>query len=131
MLTIHDLETHYRNLDTDRLNIILEIHNIVAEVAPSAALDFHRRGLTYFNPARGGHVSAGICQTCIMTDHIRLAFIHGACIPDPQRLLVGKTYPKRYMRIDSFDSAPWEYIKDLITAHNAFDPYTWSGSRSD
>lgn len=131
MLTIHDLETYYCNLDTDRLNIILEIHNLVAEIAPSAAVDFHRKGLTYFNPDRGGHVSAGICQTFIMPDHIRLAFIHGACIPDPKHLLEGKTYPKRYIRIDSFDSAPWDDIKHLITAHNAFDPYAWSGSRFD
>jgi hypothetical protein len=128
MLTIHELETHYRNLDSDRLNIILEIHNIVAELNPSAAVDFHSKGLTYFDPARGGHVSAGICQTIIMPDHIRLAFIHGALLPDPRHLLEGKTFPKRYVRIGSFDSAPWDDIKQLIAASAALDPYTWSNS---
>lgn len=126
MLTIQELETHYRHLAKDHLDILVEIHNLVAEVAPAAAVDFHSKGLTYFDPARGGHVSAGICQTVLMPDHVRLAFIHGACLTDPKHLLVGKTYPKRYLRIDSFDSAPWENIRQLITESAAFDPYKWS-----
>lgn len=133
MLTIHDLETYYQYLDADRLNILLEIHNIVVDVEPGAAADFHRKGLIYFNPNRGGHVSAGICQSLIMPDHIRLAFIHGACISDPKHLLRGKTFPKRYLPIDAFDTAPWEDIKQLIKSHADFDPYTWinTGNQAD
>lgn len=128
MLTVSELETLYQNVSRDRLDILVEIHNLVAEIAPSAAVDVHPHGLTYFHAERGGHVSAGICQTIIMPDHIRLAFIHGAAIPDPKHLLEGKTYPKRYLRIDSFDTAPWEDIKKFIQEHSVFDPYAWSNN---
>jgi len=126
MLTVHEVEMLFAYISRDQLDILLEIHNLVAAIAPSAAVEVHRRGLTYFHAERGGHVSAGICQTCVMPDHIRLAFIHGACIPDPKHLLEGKTYPKRFLRIDSFDSAPWDDIRQLIAEHSAFDPYTYS-----
>ncbi len=129
MLTVRELETLYQNIGKDRLDILIEIHNIVAEIAPSAAVEVHHRGLTYFHAERGGHVSTGICQTIVMPDHIRLAFIHGACIPDPKHLLEGNTYPKRYLKIDSFDTASWEDIKTLIQEHSDFDPYTWSKTR--
>ena len=71
------------------LDIIIELRNIVAAVAPSATEDIQRNGLTYYDAARGGHVSAGICLINIQVDHIRLAFIHGAFLPDPERLLNG------------------------------------------
>jgi hypothetical protein len=124
MLTNRDLETHFNTLPADQLNVVVEIHNIVAEIVPSASLDFHRKGVTYFDPNRGGHVSAGICQTILVPGHVLLAFIHGACLPDPLQLLHGKTYPKRYLEIDSFDSAPWEAITDLIRESSHFDPRT-------
>lgn len=123
-MTIRQVERLFQKIDRDPLKISLEIHNLVAEIAPSAAVNVHRRGLTYFHAERGGHVSAGICQTFVMPDYIPLAFIHGACIPNPKQLFEGKTYPERFLRIDSYDNAPWDNIRQLITEHAAFDPYT-------
>lgn len=124
MLTSRELETHFSYLPSDLLNVVVEIHNIVAAIVPSASLDFHRKGVTYFDPDRGGHVSAGICQTILVPGQVRLAFIHGACLPDPHHLLQGKTYPKRYLEINTFDSAPWEAITELISKSSKFDPRT-------
>lgn len=124
MIPTRELETYYDHLPQDRLNIVLEIHNIVAVTAPTAAVEIRRYGIVYFNSARGGPVSAGICQTLIKPGHIRLAFIHGAFLPDPRHLLQGSTFPKRYLPIQDYDSAPWDYIEFLIKAHSQFDPYS-------
>ena len=123
MITIRELEKRYSFLKEDLLNILLEIHNIVAEIAPDASLDMAGNSLVYFYGSRGGHVSAGICLTTAKPDHIRLGFIHGAYLPDPLHLLEGKTFPMRFMRIRSFDTAPWDEIRQLILAHSQLDPY--------
>ena len=122
MIPTREIEKHFSHLSRDWLTIVLEIHNIVAATTPDAAVEIRRYGIVYFDGARGGPVSAGICQTLLKPDHIRLAFIHGAFLPDLRRLLRGDTFPKRYLRIDDFDNAPWDYIKMLIKAHSEFDP---------
>ena len=70
-------------------------------------------------------MSAGICQTLIEPDHIRLAFIHGAFLPDPLHLLEGERQYKRYTRLTKYDQVNWEAVKSLIIASNSFDPYTF------
>lgn len=124
MIPIREIEKHFSHLPQDWLNILLEIHNIVAVFSPNAAAEIRRYGIVYYDAARGGPVSAGICQTLLKPDHIRLAFIHGAFLPDPQHMLEGATFPKRYLAIRDFDYAPWDYIQFLIKAHSEFDPRT-------
>jgi hypothetical protein len=106
-------------------DIVLEIRNIVASVAPNATEKQHSRGFSYYHKVRGGPVSAGICQIGIFDDHVRLAFIHGAFLEDPEGRLKGKEKAKRYMPIYNYEEAPWDYIRSLIEAHARFDPYTY------
>lgn len=124
MISSRDLEKHYAHLPDDQLDILLEIHRIVTQVSPGAVAEIRRCGIVYYNAERGGPVSAGICQALIKPDHIRLAFIHGAYLPDPGHLLQGNTYPKRFINITNFDHAPWDLIQLWITTHAQFDPRT-------
>jgi hypothetical protein len=73
-----------------------------------------------FSWRRRGNVSAGICQIGIHADHVRLAIVHGAFIKAPPHLLVGDQKYKRYVKIVSFDTAPWEDLKELITSSAQF-----------
>lgn len=122
MITCREVEHQFWHLDENQLNILLEIHNLVAACSPEAAVELHRYGIVYYDAARGGPVSAGICQSLVKSGHVRLAFIHGAFLPDPAGLLEGTTFPKRYLRIDNFDTAPWDAIRSLIKAHSILDP---------
>jgi hypothetical protein len=58
----------------------------------------------------------------LQRDRVRLAFIHGAFLPDPKGLLKGDRQYKRYVKITSFDQAPWDDLQDLIAASARFDP---------
>ena len=122
MLPIHHIENFLKFTPQPLQEIVFELRNIIAAVAPDAAEVIRWGGLSYFHEGRGGIVSAGICQIGIENDHVRLAFIHGAFLQDPQNLLRGTGKSKRYIRIDSYESAPWEYFKELITASAKFDP---------
>lgn len=106
--------------------IALELRNIVLTAAPQATERALAGGLGYHDAARGGPVKAGICLISIHEDHVRLSFIHGAFLPDPQGLLQseGGRKAKRYLAIDSYEEAPWAAIEELVRAHAKFDPRT-------
>ncbi|MGA9396638.1 MAG: DUF1801 domain-containing protein [Anaerolineaceae bacterium] len=130
MLPTSIILSHFRFLEPEKLDLIIELRNIIASVAPDATEDIQHRGLSYYDATRGGHVSAGICQINIQEDHIRLAFIHGAFLPDPNGLLMreGERKAKRFIRLDRYDSIPWEQLKELIKASASFNPYSLIGS---
>lgn len=122
MLSIHQIETFLKHTPTPLQEIVLELRNIISSVAPAAAEVIRWGGLSYFHEGRGGLVSAGICQIGLHPDHIRLAFIHGAFLSDPRGLLEGTQKYKRYVRLESYDDVPWDYLKQLIEEASQFDP---------
>jgi hypothetical protein len=122
MLALHEVETFLQHSAPHLQEIVLELRNIIASVAPDAVEDIRWRGLNYFHEGRGGIVSAGICQIGIHEDHVRLGFIHGAFLSEPRNLFEGTQKYKRYIRIKSFDDAPWDYLRELIISASRFDP---------
>ena len=112
-------------------DIVLELRNLIASIAPDAAEVRHSKGFSYFHEQRGGTVSAGICQIIIFDDHVHLAFIHGAFLSDPLGLLIGDAKYKKYIRITSYDEAPWDYLKLMITESSNFDPRSITLSDSE
>src|SRR5512139_536546 len=101
MLPIHEIETFLQRIPADLQDIVLEIRNIVASVAPDAVEVVRWGGLSYFHEGRGGIVNAGICQIGIHSDYIRLDFIHGIFLSDPKHLLQGTQKVKRFVRLKS------------------------------
>ncbi len=105
-------------------DIALELRSLIVTAAPGVTETAHRKGFTYYFAERGGPVSAGLCQILIQPDHLRLAFNHGAFLPDPQGLLQGDEKYKRYVRLNSYERAPWDDLRALLAASARFDPYT-------
>jgi hypothetical protein len=126
MLPTHEIELYLESTPTELRDIVLELRSLIFSVAPSATETIHSKGFTYYDESRGGPVSAGICQIGLERDHVRLAFVHGSFLPDPRGLLEGPANYKRYARIYSYEHAPWDDLRDLITASAGFDPYTLS-----
>ena len=124
MLPNRYIEQVLQRARPDFQEIALELRNIIVSVAPTAIETALWKGLSYYHAERGGPVSAGICQISVHEDHVRLGFVHGAFLPDPRSLLEGDRKAKRFLRITSYDSAPWDYIEELITASSKFDPST-------
>lgn len=124
MLSTRYLEMYLQFTLPELRDIVLELRSLILSVAPDATENIRRTGLTYYDRELGGPVSGGICQISIHSDHVRLAFIHGAFLPDPKGLLEGDRKYKRYVRIHSYEHAPWDDLKDLITSSSHFDPYS-------
>ncbi len=121
-----EIELCLQYLPAELRDIALELRSLIVAVAPTATEVVHRKGFTYYDEDRGGPVSAGIYQIRLQTDHIRLAFVHGAFLPDPQGLLEGNRKAMRYVKLYSYNQAPWDDLKALITASARFDPRSLS-----
>jgi hypothetical protein len=124
MLPLSQVETFLQRIPSPLQDIVFELRNIIATVAPTATEVILWKGINYYFKERGGPVSAGICQINVLEDHVRLGFIHGIYLPDPHGLLEGDCKVKRFVRIISYESAPWDDLRNLITASSRFDPYT-------
>jgi len=122
MLPIHEVESFLKFTPAPLQDIVLELRNIIAEVASDATEVIQWKGLSYFHEGRGGVVSAGICQIGLHEGYIRLDFIHGAFLSDPKKLLKGNQKAKRFVRIKSYEDAPWDDLKQLIEESSRFDP---------
>jgi len=85
-------------------------------VNPMATERIHSRGLTFYDPDKGGTIKGGICFVDIRDDYVRLRFGLGVFLDDPKSLLTGERLYMRHMDITSFDDAPWSDIEALIYA---------------
>lgn len=122
MLSLHEIENFLQRTPAHLQDIVLELRNLIASAAPDAVEVIRWGGLSYFHEGRGGLISAGICQISIHRDHVRLGFIHGAFLLEPRGLFEGTQKYKRYIRLKSYNDAPWEYLQQLIQAASQFDP---------
>ena len=122
----HEIERFLERKPESLKEIVFELRNLVAEITPRATEKIQWGGLSYYDASRGGTVKGGICQIEIQADHVRLSFLHGAFIPDPQGLLQGQRVAKRYVRLESYESVPWEALAELIRASAGFDPASQS-----
>jgi hypothetical protein len=122
MLPLHEIDKYLQLTPAHLREIVHELRNLIISAAPDAVEIVRWGDLGYFHEGRGGLVSAGICQIEIRKDHVRLAFIHGAFLPDPHNLLEGTQKAKRVVRIESYDDAPWEHLRELIVSASKFDP---------
>jgi hypothetical protein len=122
MLPLHEIEAFLQHTPPHLQEIVLELRNIISSAAPDAVEVIRWGGLSYFHEGRGGIVSAGICQIGIHKDHVRLAFIHGAFLHEPRHLFEGTQKYKRFIRISSYEDAPWDYLQGLIESSSKFDP---------
>ena len=122
MLPIHEVESFLKFTPVPLQDIVFELRNLIAEVASDAVEVIRWKGLSYFHEGRGGVVSAGICQIGLHEGYIRLDFIHGTFLSDPKNLLEGNQKAKRFVRLKSYDGAPWDDLKKLIEESSHLDP---------
>jgi hypothetical protein len=114
--SLAEVEKAFRFQRPDLVDIVLEIRNIVIRMNPLATERVHPRGITFYDPDKGGTIKGGICFVDILDNCVRLRFGLGAFLEDPKSLLMGKRLYMRHMDISSFDEAPWKDIEELIHA---------------
>lgn len=106
----------------EQLAIILKLRELVKLAAPDAEETVIWNSLSYHRPGMGGRVKGAVCLISPRADCVQLGFIHGASLPDPERLLQGRGKAKRFVPIRSLADIKTEALIGLIKGADAYDP---------
>ncbi|MDP4201006.1 MAG: DUF1801 domain-containing protein [Bacteroidota bacterium] len=116
-----DLKSLLSKLPASKRKIVHALRETIQSAAPNAEESILWGGLSYHQPEIGGRVKGAVCQIVIKRAHIRLDFIHGIWLKDPNGLLQGDLVSKRYIPIASIEDAERPAIKALIREAAKFD----------
>ncbi|MCC6677765.1 MAG: DUF1801 domain-containing protein [Phycisphaerales bacterium] len=100
------------------------LRRAVLRAAPSAAEAIKFRALCYYHAdAWFGSIGGNICFIEVRRGRVSLSFIHGAALPDPDRLLRGKAKMKRFIPVVDLQSAADPRIAAIIHAAAELRPW--------
>jgi hypothetical protein len=103
-------------------DIVMELRNLIAGACPEAQESQLWGGLSYHDASKGGRVKGAICMIEYRTLPVRLSFIHGVRLTDPDALLRGARLSKRFVELESYSTAPWQALRALIKEAAGLDP---------
>jgi hypothetical protein len=109
----------------DLRDLVVALREMVRDAAPAAVEDIKFHTLCYFKPGCAfGAIGGNVCMIECKRGRVALSFIHGAQLPDPQRLLKGRAQAKRFVELRSLIDVPRAALVDLVRAavdYNALD----------
>jgi hypothetical protein len=107
----------------DQLDIVLDLRALVRRTVPELCESIRFNALCYFKPDRPfGAIGGNACLINSRDDHVRLEFIHGAALPDPEGLLRGDGKAKRFIEIRTRRDVQRRGIRELLLAARAYKP---------
>lgn len=104
-------------------DLVLELRRFVLKNAPGVTEAIKFNALCYFKPDRPfSSIGGNVCMISAHDDGVRLSFIHGAALPDPEGLLKGKAKAKRYVEIRTSADLRRRALNNLMRAAVVFGP---------
>jgi hypothetical protein len=121
-----DLETFLETLPAPTKQLVLALREVVLRTVPEAEESFVWGGLSYHRLEVGGRVKGAVCQIGVKRGQVRLDFIHGIRLADPQGLLQGDRLSKRFIPIGTIADAERPEVAALIREAAALNPNEWA-----
>ena len=122
-LTVDEIARLMRDWPGELCDLAIELRDFVLEVAPEAAEKVAFHSLCYYKPNQPyGVIGGNICMVGVRDDYVVLGFIHGAFLPDPQQLLMGKGKSSRHVAIRDPSDIRRAPLRKLIRAAVAYEP---------
>ena len=101
----------------DVCDLALELRDFVLDAAPEVAETIAFHALWYYRPGQPyGVIGGNVCVIGPYRDCLRLGFIHGASLPDPDQVLQGEGKAKRHIDLRRMSDLPRRAVRRLIRA---------------
>lgn len=110
------VQSYLRSLPAATRRVASALRRAVRKAVPHAEESVLWNGLSYHRPEIGGRVKGAVCQIVARRDEVRLEFIHGVMLDDPENLLQGSRLAKRFVTIVSAEDAERIALTQLIRA---------------
>jgi hypothetical protein len=109
-------------------DMVLALRDLVRDVAPEAVEDVKFNTLCYYKPGHPyGSIGGNVCMISWKDGRAFLSFIHGAQLPDPQRLLKGRAKAKRFVELRGLMDVPRAALEELVQAAVEYSPISEDG----
>jgi hypothetical protein len=118
-----NLASFLAGLSAQTRKIVAALRKVIRQTVPEAEESFLWGGLSYHRPRVGGRVKGAVCQIGVKKGQVRLDFIHGIRLTDPQQLLQGDRKSKRFIPIATLADVERPQIAELIRQAGALN---WS-----
>jgi len=122
-LSAEQIAALLRDCPDELCDVVLELRHLVCRVAAASTEAVKFGCLCYFKPGQPyGAIGGNVCMIGWREDAVRLAFIHGAYLPDPEGLLKGAGKAKRHVEIRSRADIRRPAVTQLIQAAMSYSP---------
>ncbi len=126
----NEIEQLFTTWPGETCDLALELRDFVLQVAPELAETIAFNALCYSKPDQPyGVIGGNVCLIGLGGDRLRLGFIHGAFLPDPDGLLQGTGKSKRHIELRSVKDIRRQPFERLIRAAIAHQPGPSSQNR--
>ncbi len=125
MLTNISVKEYFDLLSPSERKIVRELRTVIRKEIPSVEETTLWGSLSYHRPWIGGRIKGALCQITVKHGIVKLEFIHGVRLSDPNHLLQGGRVSKRYVVISSVEEASRPEIVQLIREAAELNPKEW------
>ncbi len=109
-----DVRVFLGQLGSGCREVVEALREVVLRTAPGVEEQILWGGLSYHRPWVGGAVKGALCQIVTRGPAVRLDFIHGVKLPDPEGILKGRQKSKRFVAVGSVAEARRPAIAALV-----------------
>jgi hypothetical protein len=89
---------------------------MVTETMPPQAREVLYASHNHFAYSFSESMADRICYICPMKEYVRLGFMFGAHLPDPDQMLVGEGKRLRHVKVHTLEAANHPALKGLVEA---------------
>lgn len=131
-LSFEELADYLAACPSEVCDLVLALRDVVLKAAPVAAEAIKFHSLCYYRAnSPYGAIGGNICTIDGRSGVVKLGFIQGATLPDPEKLLDGDRKAARCVEIRSARQARGKAIQALIRASAAQCPTARAEKPSD
>ncbi len=118
-----EIARQFSTLPREQLELLLSLREELLKIIPRCNEYIKWNSLSYQKENLDAAIKGGICQLSPGRSDIELAFIHGAFLADPDKILKGNRKAKRFVVLHDLKDLKKPALINLIKASEAFDPY--------
>lgn len=119
---VHSAEDWIQGKPRDLREIVLTLRDVILREAPGVMESVLWEALSYHRPEIGGRIKGSVCMIVVREGNLRLDFVHGVRMRDPNHLLQGDLRSKRYVPIESVRDALRPTVAALIREADSIIP---------
>ncbi len=109
-----DLPAFLASLSPEHQRIVIALRDVIVHAVPAVEVSIVWGALSFHRPDIGGRVKGGVCMIEVKEGAVRLEFIHGVRLPDPDHVLQGTAKSKRFVVVRSPRDAASPRIASLV-----------------